>query len=464
MGSSVRSTEVYGNNDAKEFSGSLVRPRWFYRQWMLAGNPAYFFERLAKDFGDFVHYRGLFSFYQVNHPALVKQVLMETHKSFDKRNIIYKRFANAFGDGLTVSEGNKWKRHRKMMQPMFGPITVRKFFDSMLVATNEAADRWNVDYRNRSFDIAAEMDQLTLRIAGEAFFSEGFQQDADRISHWNERINFYCAKPPLPIIRSFWFPSSVNRRLKETLFEFHQFIGEMIDKRRASGPQDDLLSIFLEAKHEDDGSPLTDLELKEEVLSMILGGHETSSSALAWIWYELDRNPEVRQKINDELQAVLGGQELTMEALPQLKYIRMVIDECLRLHPPFWFENRNAMKDVEVGGHVIPKGSIVLFSRHALHRHPGFWKDPQKFIPERQDPDNLEHPRSDYAQVPFGGGPRICIGINFAIMELMVIVATICQRFNVDLAKDDRHVMSAKMTMFPKHGVRVVLNSRELTP
>jgi len=447
--------------NAKEFTGSLVRPPWFYRQWMLAGNPAYFFERIAKDFGDFVHYRGLFSFYQVNHPALVKQVLMETHKSFDKRNIIYKRFSKAFGDGLTVSEGDKWKRHRKLMQPMFGPITVRKFFDSMLSATNEVADRWAREYGyDQPFNIATEMDQLTLRIAGEAFFSEGFQQDADRISHWNERINHYCAKPPLPIIRSFWFPSHVNRRLKTTLFEFHQFIGEMIEKRRSSGPQNDLLSILLEARHEDDGSPLTEEEIKEEVLGMILGGHETSSSALAWIWYELDRNPDVRKKINDELEEVLDGQELTMEALPRLKYIRMVIDECLRLHPPFWFENRNAMKDVEVGGHVIPKGSIVLFSRHALHRHEAFWSEPLRFNPRRQDPDDLEHPRTNYAQVPFGGGPRICIGINFAVMELMVIVATICQRFDVELANDDRHVMAAKMTMFPKHGVRVVLNQR----
>ena len=193
---------------------------------------------------------------------------------------------------------------------------------------------------------------------------------------------------------------------------------------------------------------------------MILGGHETSSSCLAWVWYELDRNPDVRQKIDDELETVLGGEPPTIESLFQLKYVRMVIDESLRLHPPFWFENRNAMEDVELGGHVIPKGSIVLFSRHALHRHPSFWQEPERFKPERQDPENLEHQRTTYAQVPFGGGPRICLGINFAIMELMVIVATICQRFEVTVAKDNRHVMSAKMTMLPKHGVRVNLTPR----
>lgn len=449
------------SKNAREFQGKLVRSPWFYRQWMLAGNPAYFFERLANDYGDFIHYRGLFSFYQVNHPALVKQVLMQTHKSFDKRNIIYRRFGYVFGDGLTVSEGEKWKRQRKLMQPMFGPITVRKFFDGMLQATNDFIDRWQRDFSNkRVFDIASEMDQLTLRIAGEVFFSDGFEKDADRISRWNQHINHYCAKPPLPIIRSFWFPSSVNRKLKQTLHEFHDFIGQMIDQRKSSGPQNDLLSILLAATHDDSGQGLTDHEIKEEVMGMILGGHETSSSALAWIWYELHQNPDVRKKLDDEIASVLGGNPLTVDTVSQLKYTRMVIDECLRLHPPFWFENRNAIDDVELGGHLVPKGSIVLFSRHALHRHPNFWNEPDRFDPLRQDPDNPEHPRTNYTQVPFGGGPRVCIGINFAIMELVVIVATICQRLNVTVAAEDRHEMGAKMTMFPKHGVKVFIDSR----
>lgn len=447
---------------AMNFTGTLARPPWFYRQWMLAGNPAHFFQRLATDFGDFLHYRGLFNFYQVNHPALVKQILMQTHKSFDKRNVIYKRFGNVFGDGLVSSEGDKWKRHRKLMQPMFGPVTVRKFFDGMVAATTETADRWQVSYPNgTAFDIAGEMDQLTLRIAGETFFSSGFQSDSDRISRWNQTINEYIAKPPLPIIRSIWFPSAINRRLKSTLAEFHQFIGDMIESRRSAGPQNDLLSILLSATH-DDGTSLTDDELKEEVLGMILAGHETSSSALAWIWYELHRHPEVRQKINDELETVLGGELPTIQSVAGLKYTRMVIEECLRLHPPFWFENRNAMCDVELGGHVIPKGSMVLFSRHALHRHPEFWEAPDRFDPQRQDPENLENERTTYAQVPFGGGPRICIGLHFAMLELIVIVAIICQRFNVTLATENRHEMDAKMTMFPKHGVKVVLDRRDV--
>ncbi len=428
---------------------------------MLAGNPAYFFRTLTQQFGDFLHYRGLFSFYLVNHPSLVKQVLMETHRSYDKNTILYKRLTRVFGNGLVVSEGDDWKRQRKMMQPMFGPITVHRFFDSMAHATSQTLDRWSNEFSGQKvFNIATEMEQLTLRIAGEALFSEGFTQHADRIAQWNHRINFYCAKPPLPIIRDFWFPSTVNRRLKATLREFHQFIGEMIDKRRSSGSQNDLLSILLEAKYED-GQPLTDLEVREQILGMILGGHETSSRALTWVWHELDRNPDKREKLYAEIDTVIGDGPITLDHLPRLRYTKMVIDECMRLHPPFWFENRNVMHDdVQLGGRRLAKGSLVIFTRYALHRHPEFWNNPDAFVPERQDPDQPENKRSVYAQVPFGGGPRICSGINFAIMELVVVVAEICRRFHVTVAKENKHQMAAKMTMFPKFGVKAQLQRR----
>ena len=444
-----------------KFAGSLAKPRWFYRQWMLAGNPAYFFERLVKDFGDFIHYRGIFNFYLINHPALVKQVLMQTHKSFNKDTVLYRRFGNIFGNGLVISEGDDWKRQRKLIQPMFGPKTVQQFFTNMLQATNEMLNQWEENYsRQTVFDIASEMDALTLRNAGEALFSEGFQSECKRIAHWNEVINHFCAKPPLPIIRDWWFPSRRNRNVKRTLREFYSFIDQMIQKRRDSGMQDDLLSIFLTARHEDDGSPLSDQEIRDQVLGMILGGHETTASGLAWFWYELDRHPQVKQRLLEELSSVLGNRPPSLEDLPNLRYTRMVIDECMRLHPPFWFENRNAMHDVELGGETIPRGSLVIFTRYTLHRHQTFWKNPLEFNPERQDPDNPENKRTTYAQVAFGGGPRICIGIHFAILELLLVVATILQRFDVRIAPENRHAMNAHMTMFPKHGVKVFLEPR----
>ena len=390
---------------------------------------------------------------------------MGTHKHYDKNSDLYRRMSNAFGDGLVVSEGDKWKRQRKLMQPMFGPTTVKRFFDGMLDAVDEMVLRWDKQYANgQVFNVAEEMDSLTLQIAGQSLFRDGFRQDADQIRQWTRAINHYTAKPPLPIIRQFWFPSSVNRKLKKTLREFDAFIGNLIAQRRStqrsSNSQNDLLSILLDTKDEATGQAMSDPEITEEILGMIIGGHETTSGALTWLWWELHRNSEVETKLYQEIESVVGDGPLTLECLPKLKYTRMVIDECLRLHPPFWFENRNAKTDVELGGVTIPKGSLVLFSRYSLHRHPDFWVDPEQFDPHRHDPDAPENLRTTYAQVPFGGGPRICIGVNFAVMELLVVVASIVRRYSVSVAADDRHQMDAKMTMFPKYGVRVHIQSR----
>jgi cytochrome P450 len=443
------------------FQGSLARPRLFYRQWMLAGNSALFFDRLVRDFGDFVHYRGLFSFYLVNHPALVKQVLQETNKSFDKNSVIYNRFRNAFGNGLVVAEGDRWRRQRKFMQPLFGPIAVKQFFGLMVDSVCQMSQRWEPACRNgKVFDIADEMNHVTLQIAGRALFHDSFDQTAERIGQWTHVINLYSAKPPLPIVRSLWFPSRINRKLKCALAEFHAFLQEMIERRRTKNDQSDLIGILLHARHEESGEALTDQEIAEEALGMIIGGHETSSSALAWIWCELDRHPAVREKLNAELDEVVGSQPLCVEHLPRLTYTRMVIEETLRLHPPFWFENRNVAADVALGGVRIPQGSVVVFSRYSLHRHTAFWKEPERFDPERFRPGHEENKRSVHACVPFGGGPRICIGVNFAMMELVIVLAVVAQRYKVVLDASHRHEMAAHLTMTPKYGVKVRLVAR----
>ncbi len=181
---------------------------------------------------------------------------------------------------------------------------------------------------------------------------------------------------------------------------------------------------------------------------------------LAWVWYELHRHPEVEKKLHAEIDLILGNRQLSLEDMPRLKYTKMVLDEVLRLHPPFWFENRSAVCDTELGGVPIPKGSLVVFSRYSLHRHPAFWKNPDQFNPDRFEPDHEENKRSTYASVPFGGGPRICIGINFAMMELIAVLAIVSQSYRVVVDPLDRHLMSAQLTMTPKYGVQVGLTAR----
>ncbi|MEQ1824765.1 MAG: cytochrome P450 [Pirellula sp.] len=444
------------------FSGQLVHTPWFYKQWMLAGNRALFFDRLVRDFGDFIHYRGLFQFYLVNHPSLVKAVLQGTHGSFDKKSLIYNRFQKVFGAGLVVSEGETWRCQRKLMQPMFGPGAIKGYLDGMKESIHKMFGRWDVAAERKSvFDASVDMNHLTLEIAGQALFDDAFTQHAEAIHRWTHDINYYCGKPPLPIIRSFWFPSRLNRRLKTTLREFHAFLQETIEHRRGNMDSRDLLGILLRATHEETGQAMTDAEIRDELLGMIIGGHETSSAALTWIWYELVRNPDVERRLHGELDEVLGDQPLQLEHLPQLRYAKMIIDETLRLHPPFWFENRNAVCDVELGGVTIPKGSLVIFSRYSVHRNPKFWRSPDVFDPNRFQPGHEENARSTYASIPFGGGPRICIGIHFAAMELIVALAMIARRYRIRIATTDRHSMAAQLTMTPLHGLQVLVERRE---
>ncbi|MEM6692113.1 MAG: cytochrome P450, partial [Planctomycetota bacterium] len=305
----------------------LARPRLCYRQWMLAGNPAYFFDHLARHCGDFIHYRGLFSFYFVNHPELVKQVLTGTNKTLDKHTVIYDRFREAFGDGLVVAEGEQWTRKRRLMQPMFSPSTIHGFFETLLCAAEKMVAHWETRCHEQTvFDVAHDMEQVTLRIAGEVLFSDGFDDASERIASWTSAINRYSAKPPLPILRQPWFPSRTNLQLKRTLREFHAFIGNLIEQRRQSPQSNDLLTTLLQSQQGEDGKAIGDHEIKEEVLGMIIGGHETSSSALTWIWYELHRNPEAQQRLREEIELVVGKEKLTIDHLPQLTYTRMVVD------------------------------------------------------------------------------------------------------------------------------------------
>jgi cytochrome P450 len=429
---------------------------------MLAGNPALFFDRLVRDFGDFVHYRGLFSFYLVNHPALVKEVLQETNRHCDKQTVIYDRFRNPFGNGLVVAEGDRWRRQRRRMQPLFGHEAIREYFPRMVESAEGMARRWEAASRTgQAFDVASEMTFLTLEIVGRAIFHDAFDSMAAKIGEWTHVINRYSAKPPLPIIRSPWFPSRINRRLAATLTEFHGYLLRMIDARRGTDGTGDLISRLLAARDEESGAPMSDQEIAEEALGMIIGGHETSSSALAWLWQELDGHPDIRGRIDLELDAVVGSGPVRFEHLPKLVYTRMVIEETLRLHPPFWFENRNVSADgVELGGEAIPRDSLVVFSRYSLHRHPDFWKEPDRFDPERFRPGHEENSRGSHAYVPFGGGPRICIGHHFAMMELVTVVAVLAGRYHVRLHASHRHGMAAHLTMAPAHGVRVVVERR----
>lgn len=428
---------------------------------MLAGSRERFFDRLIRDHGDFVQYRGLIDFYLINHPTLVRKVLQGTHSEFDKQSPLYDRFRRAFGRGLVVAEGSSWKRRRAVVQQLMGPKRAKSYLGLMIDSAEGVAQRWERRSLSGSvFDIAQEMDWLTLEIIGRSLFQDNFDSARESIRRWTKTIDHFSSKAPLPIVRSSWFPSTLNLRLRGTLRSFHGFIQQMIDQGRREEPKNGLLSLLCRADPTGEFPQLSDEEIRDEVLGMIIGGHETSSVALTWVWYELSRHPAVEERLHEELDAVLGDQPIDADDLSNLTYTRMVIDETLRLHPPFWFENRNVMREVDLGGVALTPGNTVVFSRYALHRHPDFWADPETFDPQRFEPGNEENPRSSHAYVPFGGGPRVCVGVHFAVQELVVLLATLARRFRVRVDTAHRHQVHAQLTLRPKHGLRVSVCQR----
>lgn len=447
-----------GAQKGAAFEGVLTEPPYLFRQWELLGNPAFFFSSLIDEFGDFIHYRGFVNFYLVNHPDLVGRVLKETHRNFDKNSIIYNRFQQAMGDGLVTAEGERWKRQRKLIQPMFRPGAIRGYFDLMLDATEKLAERWESRLGSKQrFNIAEEMNCLALEVAGRALFSSGFDRSVEMITKWTRSINRYCAKPPIPVLTDLRFPSPTNLRLKRTLVEYGDFIQSLINERRKGALGDDLLATLINARDEATGEAMTDYEIAEEAMAMVIGGHETTSSALTWVWFELNQHPEVTTKLRAEIKNVTDGKQVTFEQVGELIFLRMVIEEVLRLHPPFWFENRNVFKDVELGGVTIPKGAMIVFSRYALQRHANFWDEPDQFRPERFEPGQEENAPNSAAHIPFGVGPRVCVGRHFAMMELMIVVATLLQRYQIIADLQYTNPMRVEMTMELKYGLMVRL-------
>ena len=444
-------------------SPKLCKAPRFYKQWKIIRDPSKFINVLIKEFGDFIYYRGIINFYLINNASLIKKVLNETHRNFDKNTVIYNRFRNAFGNGLVTAEGAHWRRQRKLIQPSFKPKLIEGFSQIMLNSTNRTIERWDSFCESETtFNLTEEMNMLTLEIAGKSLLSDGFNSAAKDIIRWTHVINKYSAGIPFPIISKKWFPSRLNIKLRRVLKEYRSFILNAIGDRKGNDLGEDLLSVFLSMRDEETGQGMDEDEIAEEVLGIIVGGQETSATALVWTLYELSLNPEIEEKLLDQIMNVTSGEQINFSRIGELKYLKMVIQESMRLHPPFWFENRNAMHDVELGGVRIKKGSMIAISRYALHRNTDYWDDPETFNPDRFDEEssNNNNASSSFAYQPFSSGPRVCIGRHFAMMEMMIILCSILQKYKLRVDPHYNHKVATNLTMEPKGGLPVILERR----
>jgi cytochrome P450 len=416
-----------------------------------------FYTHCAETYGDIVPFRlGFHRLCLVNHPDYIEQVITDS-KSYAKRTYVLKLLVPVLGNGLLTSEGDFWLRQRRLMQPAFHKQRIAAYGDIMVAYTQRLLDRWQ---HGETRDLHADMMRLALEIVGKTLFGADVAGDAHDVGDAMEVVMDTFIRrweSVLPLPPS--FPTPANLHLKRTMRKLDAIIYRMIAERRQSGAHgNDLLSLLLRARDEDDGG-MTDLQLRDEAMTLFLAGHETTANALSWTWYLLAQHPEVERELRDELTAVLGGRAPTVADLPRLAYTERVLLEAMRLYPPAYGFGRVARVDTAVGDYRVPRGTTVIMCPWTTHRDQRWFARPLEFRPERWEGDFARLlPR--FAYFPFGGGQRQCIGNTFAMMETTLVVATIVPHYHFTLVPGHPVVPRAVVTLRPAQGIRAVLSKR----
>ncbi len=394
----------------------------------------------------------------VNHPDLIRRVFQE-YKTYDKQMRSYRRFALLLGEGLVTSDGEHWLRQRRIAQPAFHRQRIAGFGEIMVRLTQGAGDDFAARTgRGEPINVVSEMARLTLSILCEAMLGGDVPDDTETLAvAFNEVIKYLVERLNQLFYLPLWVPTPANRRCRAALTSLNEVVYRMIARRRAEKVERlDLLSMLLHARDADTGEGMNDIQLRDEVVTMLLGGHDTTANTLSWAICLLAQNPRTQERLHAELKAELGGHAPTSEDLTRLPFLRMVIDETMRLYPPVWLLARNAARDDDLGGYPIYKGDAVFVSPWVVHRLQSLWDAPDELRPERFSSE-LDAERSRYAFFPFAGGPRQCIGNTFALMEARLVLATLAQRYRFRLAPGSVVEPEPIMTLRPKGDVKVYL-------
>ncbi len=429
-------------------------------------NPLDFLSSCARQYGDIIRFRfGPIISYFVNHPDYIEEVLV-TKNSQLFRDLNLKRDGGErlFGSGLLTSYGEFWRRQRRLMQPAFHRERIAAYANVMVNYTDRMVATWQP---GEIRDVYQEMMYLTLAIVAKTLFDTDIVSEVEEIytllegvmQDYNQNRGNKVLLLLLGSLLPKWLPTPNRLRFRKAVERLDEIVYSIIQQHRTSGKDTgDLLSMLLQVQDED-GSQMTDQQLRDEVMNLLLAGHETTANALSWTWMLLSQNPVVEAKLLEELQTVLGGRVPSMADLPQLRYTERVVLESMRLYPPVWATTRQALQDCEIGGYPIAAGTNVFMSQWVMHRDPRYFDNPEEFEPDRWA-DDLAKRLPTYAYFPFGGGSRVCIGKSFAMMEAVLVVATIAQKFQLTLVPEHPIVLQPSITLSPKHGIKMLLTKR----
>ncbi len=361
--------------------------------------------------------------YVVTCADLAHQILVDEAAAF-KKSAGLQFLMPLLGDGLLTAEGGMHKRHRKLLAPAFAPKRLAAYGDVMVGETLTQVASWR---RGQRIDIAQEMMAMTLAIAGRTMFGADVRRDAPRVAVGLElAMRSMIESVTSPVQLGYRWPLPRHVRMRRAVTMLDQVVYRLIaDGRRLGTDRGDVLSMLLLARDED-GTGLSDKQVRDEVMTLMLAGHETTANALTWSWYELGRNPGVRAQLEQEIAEIVGDHRITADDLPAMPWTAAVVDEAMRLHPPAYMMGRQALHDVTIGDHRIPERSTLLVYIRGIHRRADYYPAPLAFKPERMLPEPKKaRPRHHY--LPFGAGPRVCIGSHFALMEAQLCLATMVQ-------------------------------------
>ena len=420
-----------------------------------------FFVRCTREHGDVVLLRFLnVPICLLTHPDDIESVLVRNASNFVKsRN--YRALKPILGNGLLTSEGAFWQRERKLVQPSFRHESIAAYADVMADSAQRMLSGWR---GGQTRDVHQEMMAVTLEVVAKSLFGADVSQETGKVAQaFREVTNQLFAMPNLTFFLPETFPLPSTLRLRRAMRELDRIIYSIIRTRRATNSNSpDLLQVLLNAQAED-GSQMTDEQLRDEMMTLFIAGHETTSVALSWAWYLLAGHPEVEAKLVNELRSVLNGRDAGVSDLSALLYTEMVVKEAMRLYPPVWVIGRQALNDFEVHGYRLPAGTNILLVQWITHHDARFYREAERFDPDRWKDDPIRSGRLPrFAYFPFGGGSRVCIGAGFAMMEATLLLATIAQRFRLTLASDRSVEMLPLLTLRPKHGIKMTLRERRM--
>lgn len=430
-------------------------------RWLrsLRRDPLQTYAALVRAYGDVVRLPlpGRYDLITVAHPDHIKHILQSHHTAYAKART-YEVLSWVLGDGLLTAEGEHWRRHRRLAQPAFHRRSVEGLADMMVEEATAAVARWK---DGEEIDVAAEMRDLTLTIVGRALVSRDLSGESDRVGGALDVALQYAVdrfRSPLgPFVQP---PTPARARFRGAVADLDDLVRGIIRERAAAEePGDDLLGMLMAARDEDTGEGLTEDELRDEVLTLILAGHETTAHALAWTLWLLDQHRPAARRLRDEVEHVLGTRTAAAADLADLTYTEAVIDEGMRLYPPAWVVDREPVEPDEIGGYAVSPGDVIMCSLWMAHRHPHVWDHPLAFDPDRFLDERAEA-RPRLAHAPFGAGPRQCIGAAFAMTEAQLVLATIVRDVELSTVPGFPVEPQTGITLRPRHGIRMVVSRR----